>query len=147
ARLVHELTHSEGLFAFEGGLYFPTLRAMRRRGEAFGDAIAPLQGVLDYGRQVLEDRRQRDKIVNVDDIVKSVLPRFPQLSETPVRRRFNWALFGLHPFVDVQNWSRGSRDPQVLQFLPALYRVKSLEDVFREQQIELDERAILGAFL
>jgi len=147
ARLVHELTYREGLLAFEGDLYFPTLRAMRRRGDAFADAIAPLQGVLDYGRQLLNDRRQREKIVNVDDVVKSVLPRFPQLSATPVRRRFNWALFGLHPFVQVQNWSRGSREPKVLQFLPDLYRAKSLEDVFREQQIERDEGEILDAFL
>src|SRR5438477_139409 len=55
ALLRHGLTYDDELLAFEGGLYFPTLRAMRRRGDAFAEVIAPLQGVLDFGRQILDD--------------------------------------------------------------------------------------------
>jgi hypothetical protein len=63
-----------------------------------------------------------------------------------VQRRFKWSLFGLRPFIDVQQ-SNQAHEPLVLQFSPALYRVASVEDVLREQQIASDERDILERLL
>src|SRR6267142_5791938 len=55
ARLLHTLVFKRNLLAFDVRLYYPHLSAMRRRALAFADSVAPLQGVLDYGHQVLDD--------------------------------------------------------------------------------------------
>ncbi len=144
-RLLHTLVFKKNLLALDARVYYPTLNAMRRRALALADSIAPLQGLLGYGHQVLDDRSRRDKVANVDNVALSLVHRFPSLSSTAVRVRFNWALFGLHPFVDVQNWGEG-HVPRVLQFLPSLYRVSTLDDVFREQQLISDEVQILETF-
>jgi hypothetical protein len=146
ARLLHTLVFKRNLLASDARLYYPHLSAMRRRALAFAESIAPLQGVLDYGHQVLDDRSRRDKVANVDDVALSLVERFPSLSATPVRVRFNWALFGLQPFVDVQGWSSEAREPRILQFTANLYRVSTLDEVFREQQIANDELGILEQF-
>jgi hypothetical protein len=111
ARMLHTLVFKRGLLVFDAGVYYPTLSAMRRRALAFIDSIAPLQGVLDHGHQVLDDRSRRDKLANVDDVALSLVHRFPGLSATAVRVRFNWALFELRPFVDVQTWSGDEHIP------------------------------------
>lgn len=146
ARLLHTLVFKKKLLAVDSSVYYSTLSAMRRRALAFADSIGPLQGVLDYGHQVLDDCSRRDKAANVDDVALTLVRRFPKLSSTAVRVRFNWALFGLHPFVDVQNWSGEGHVPRVLQFLPSLYQVSTLDDVFREQQLIGDELEILETF-
>src|SRR5205807_1015590 len=94
--------------------------------------------------RVLDDRGQPDKVANVDDVSLSLVTKFPKLSSTSVRRRFEWALFGLRPFIGVTNWS--SHIPRVLQFLPDLYQVETLDDVFRAQQLARDETGILEKF-
>jgi hypothetical protein len=141
AETLHKLTYTQELLEFDSNMYYPTILAMRRRLASFADAIEPLEGVLAFGRSILDDRARRDKTANVDEMTLHLGKKFPKLSSTSVQRRYHWALFGLRPFVQVTNSS--SHIPHVLQFLPVLYQVPTMQDVFQAQQLARDEAGIL----
>lgn len=141
ARALHGLVYEHRLLALDSGIYYATLLAMRRRPAAFADSIAPLQGVVSHGHQVLDDRGRPEKSASVDDVVFAIVNSYAALSSTPVRVRFNWALFGLAPYVEVT--ASQHRVPMRLHFRPALYEVATLDDVFRAQQLLGDEEGIL----
>jgi hypothetical protein len=115
-----------------GGTFFTTLRAMAGRREDFKESLAPLDGVIAEGRRILSDDSIEQKLASFDHVIRELEHPFPTLASKAVLLRFQWALYGLAPFVWVAQ-STPPRTPVILTFSPNLLGVASLDDVLRLQ--------------
>jgi hypothetical protein len=80
-------------------LFFPTVHAMLYEPVEYAEELSAVQEVFAYGKQLVKTGEMR---AVVDNLASTLVQKIPSLSNTAERRLFDCGLFGLEPFVIVQ---------------------------------------------
>jgi uncharacterized protein (TIGR02391 family) len=126
------------LLASFSSVFLPTAHAMLYEPQKYEDELAAVQEALAYGKQVV---RRGEIFAKVDELVRPLAEKIPALSNAGERRLFECALFGLEPFIMVQQIAPESGAPVLVTFGAKIREVATLDQI-REYQAEQDRERL-----